>query len=872
VKFNLMDMSDLKARVWPPPRLAALGPRSRVPRTRGPVRDLAVSEITGNLTFAGPLVTAWYVVPEMVWGFRPTAEREAAVLAVAKQYAELGGASLHLRRTTIPFTAGQWANQLAAAATPLPDVPGAPTWRDHVRAASRHLDGGTFSRGQTMLGVTVARRHAADVAAQKLGRMFGRGVTTAERDDLAGDVATLSEILAAPGMTARPATESEIAWLIYRSAGLGLTPGPAADLDPAEVLSLTDHVETYRSPYGSTIRYVNRLTEEEAHVAVLAIGRMDEIDVPGVHQPWMHLADTLGFPVDLSSRVEILNRDQTVGAMTRRLNAVDSQRGDYAKHDMRPPPHLERLADEALEITDVINTGLPVDACRAHGTHRLAVYAPTAEQARTRAIELTRLYRDNANVTLAHPKRQHDLARSFIPGEPPADYGYLRRMPVKFFAAALPQAAAQIGDDRGDLIGFTAGAGHRPAFFDPHYPTEVRERSGMAVVVAEPGAGKSTLMGQIGYLAARRGVQVTLLDPSGPLARLCALPELAGRAHTLDLAGSQPGTLAPYALIPEPHPSDFPTLTDTVRGETIPTATTVDVLETARRRAQVERRALAADICAMLLPAQHAASADVAATLRAAILAVPAADTTTLDDIAAELDRADPYGPTGREIAGLLRYAAQVPLGELFFGAQPGTVLADTAALTVITMAGLRLPDVDVPRANWSHDEAMAVPMLHCAHRLAVRRCYSGDMHRRKLVGLDEAHVLGDWKSGRSFLVRLARDSRKWNLAALVASQNPKDILDLDIQNLVSNVFVGRIVEDPDIAEQALRLLRVPTGAGYEQTLAHLSAYRADTTDKLGYREFVWRDVDGRVQTVRSDITWIPGLLAALNTTPGGAR
>jgi hypothetical protein len=79
------------------------------------------------------------------------------------------------------------------------------------------------------------------------------------------------------------------------------------------------------------------------------------------------------------------------------------------------------------------------------------------------------------------------------------------------------------------------------------------------------------------------------------------------------------------------------------------------------------------------------------------------------------------------------------------------------------------------------------------------------------------------WRSGRSFLVRLARDSRKWNLAALVASQNPKDILGLDVQNLVSTVMVGRIAEDAEIASEALRLLRVPTEVGYEAVLAGLS-------------------------------------------------
>src|SRR5256885_14536664 len=116
------------------------------------------------------------------------------------------------------------------------------------------------------------------------------------------------------------------------------------------------------------------------------------------------------------------------------------------------------------------------------------------------------------------------MAREFIPGEPLANTGYLRRMPVKLFAAALPQAASTVGDRRGDLIGRTAGTSRRPVFLDLHFPMEGRERSRPAVFVAEPGGGKSTLKGALGYLAARRGIQVTLLDPSGPLARLAALP------------------------------------------------------------------------------------------------------------------------------------------------------------------------------------------------------------------------------------------------------------------------------------------------------------------------------------------------------------
>src|SRR3712207_9521202 len=83
----------------------------------------------------------------------------------------------------------------------------------------------------------------------------------------------------------------------------------------------------------------------------------------------------------------------------------------------------------------------------------------------------------------------------------------------------------------------------------------------------------------------------------------------------------------------------------------------------------------------------------------------------------------------------------------------------------------------------------------------------------------------------------LARDCRKWNLAALVASQNPRDILGLDVQNLVSTVFVGRIAEDQEIASEALRLLRVPVNDGYEATLASLSQVDTSSSARLGFRE-----------------------------------
>jgi hypothetical protein len=269
------------------------------------------------------------------------------------------------------------------------------------------------------------------------------------------------------------------------------------------------------------------------------------------------------------------------------------------------------------------------------------------------------------------------------------------------------------------------------------------------------------------------------------------------------------------------------------------------------------------------VPPQVAREASTATLLRHAAREVPAEETSTLDDVVACL-RGLP-DPEGVELANLLMDTAEMPLAMLFFGSPPPDALGADAALTIITMAGLRLPDLKIEREYWSAEEALALPMLHTAHRLAVRRCYGGSMSMRKLVGLDEAHFMEGWRSGRSFLVRLARDSRKWNIAGLVASQNPKDILGLDVQNLVSTVFVGRIAEDPEIASEALRLLRVPTEVGYEQTLATLSTVDTSSSSRLGFREFVMRDVDGRVQKIRVDVSYVPDLLTYLDTTPVSA-
>ena len=70
----------------------------------------------------------------------------------------------------------------------------------------------------------------------------------------------------------------------------------------------------------------------------------------------------------------------------------------------------------------------------------------------------------------------------------------------------------------------------------------------------------------------------------------------------------------------------------------------------------------------------------------------------------------------------------------------------------------------------------------------------TADQHGIKLVALDETHFLGEWSAGRALFTRLGRDSRKWNTCVLAASQNPADVLGMDVANFMAAAFVGFLV------------------------------------------------------------------------------
>ncbi len=401
---------------------------------------------------------------------------------------------------------------------------------------------------------------------------------------------------------------------------------------------------------------------------------------------------------------------------------------------------------------------------------------------------------------------------------------------------------------------------------------EIRDSSGLTALVAGLGGGKSFLGGGIVYKTLRAGAHWTLLDPSGPLSRLCDLPELKSYARAINLLNAQPGILNPYRVVAEPTIdiaraiADDPTNPADVDG----------VLRRERTLAAAARRRLVLDVLTGLLPYEIARMPQSRLVLLRAVRAVgghpDAHPGMVIDTLRGDDSEHHEHARAVADFLDELRERMSLLIPE--HGADPYTDVRDDR-LTVLTMAGLTLPKEGVGREHWTDAEALGVELLNLAAWLTQRSIYERPRDQRKGVWIDEAFFLSEVPTGRVLMNRFARDSRKWNVRVLLSSQVPADFLRIEgFVALLDSVFVGRL-DDDHAQSDALRLLRVPTGVGYEQAIASLGrrpgTARNGTTRDTSPRQFVFADGAGGVERIRVDFSGphLTGLCAALDTTPG---
>jgi hypothetical protein len=844
---------------------------------------IALRSIDGHLTRTAHEVYAWYKLGPQRWSFRSDSQRTDLIQAIAGQYAELAGRWLHLRVTTRPYPIRMWAEaHVHNALGRLPDVQGALSFDDYMVGEQQQLLGRSMAEKEVYLGVQVQTRTVMDRAVERaaplLRKVFPDAVE-AELVALDAEVEHLDQIVAGSGLEGRPVTADEMSWLMHRSCSLGLPaprnlPGlngavPGANWHPEDLASFTDAADFHQDPYAPTVTVRGRTGSNAGitrHTIVLTVGLMHGLQIPEVDDPWMQRADRLPAPVEWSARIYVRRPDEVGGELQRQMSKVRSQVRHYTdEHELEPPQSLSRQASRVLEIDDEMTSGFTSLATRVRSWWRLAVSGETEREALRLAQQLLDLYKPK--VAIEHPEAQYSLAREFIPGEPLASGAYLRRGSVVWAASAVPTATAEVGDRRGILLGETCTATRRPVAWDPWMAQEVRDSSGLTAMVAGLGGGKSFLGGGIVYKTLRSGAYWTLLDPSGPLARICELPELRPYARPINLLNAQPGILNPYRVVPEPLIEHFLDEDDPERSWR-------------REKALVAatRRRLVLDVLTGLLPYEVARLPQTRIVLLRAVRAVGGRQDAHPGQVFEALRRdASEHHEHAVVVADFLdemreRMSLLIPDAD----ADPYAQLRDDR-LTVLTMAGLILPKDGVGREHWTDAESLGVELLNLAAWLTQRSIYERPKDLRKGVWIDEAFFLSEVPTGRVLMNRFARDSRKWNVRVLLSSQIPADFLRIQgFVTLLDSVFVGRL-DDEQAQADALRLLKVPVGAGYEQVVAALGrrpgGHRGTERDRAP-RQFIFGDGAGGVERIRVDFSGphLSHLVAALDTTPDAQR
>jgi AAA domain-containing protein len=881
--------------------------RDRVrPARREPPHDpgLAAEAIAGNLVITAERATAWFRLPLQPWSFRSEAERLAIVAQQAARLAKLQRRRCHLRITSRPYEVATWAAALdqsirgpfgpdgrptrAVMPGPCPahperSDPSCPScvpghaWIDWLKQQQARMRQWGVSERDVYLGVEVTKRGSL----KKLAGAWSRAAA-AEVASLNEQAARITNLVRGAGLHAEPVSDRDMQWLLVRSCALHMPPPlPVAEnpapvpyalpataspsMDRDDLAVYTDAFSWSAEPFGPAVK-LTRADGLTRHVVVLTVGDFTFEQDLAAESPWMQRTDRLPFPVEWSVVFDVLEPREVARRMARQSDKIRHEYAQFREHSQDPPPALERQLAEVRRIQEDAEKDSG-NSPRVFAWPRLAVAGETEQEALDRAGQVTELY--NPGITLIKPPDQYRLAREFIPGEPLSSGAHRRSMHAELLVAGAPAVSARVGHRHGFPLGVTTRLAKQAVTFHPWYGMENLNHSGLVTITGTLGAGKSALGGKFGYMSARAGIQTFMLDPRGLVRLLCDIPAIRRHALAVNLLDSPPGTLCPYRLIAEPAPQDFAFDETGARRDPDDAAA---AWHKACQAAAVRRKALAADILKMLLPRNVVSAADEKA-LREAVRRAPGTTATSPRDVIAELMKLTDYGLAdvaplvGRELEGI----AEHPLASLFFPAAEdtsGAVIGYGSVLTVMTLRGLVIPGESRKPEERTAEEQLSIPLLHLAAQLLRRLMLDTPRGQRKMVILDEAHALTRDEVGRSQVTELSRDSRKNNTCAVLISQNPGDLLEAGIANLVAASFAGRTEGDAE-QEATIRLLGLPPGAGYEARLAELSQDALAGSGTTG--EFLVRDGCGGLEQIQIDLGDDPDLLYALNSTPGTA-
>src|SRR5215831_17250098 len=661
-------------------------------------------------------------------------------------------------------------------------------------------------------------------AAEQVLGMTDEAVPAAEIVRWTEQAEHIGRALGSSALAAAHATCDEVAWL-FRHALTGMSgqPPPSASRrrkwGPGEIESLLEG----QIDNGRTVLRLAQLGGE-SWAAFLSFARFPDVMYFPEGEPWLHHADALPFPVELSLRMRLIAPARASKDVSRRL----AHARDMDAHIREAGADMPIALAEQIEAARLLEHGITKERLPfVYGWHRLAVTAPDRDLCVRRAEAVIEHYRDIGIDVVHSTGDQFSLLCESLPGDKVRLTSYLQRQPLYTIAGGMPTATVDLGDRPvdeagwvGPYIGETIGRARSVVHFDP-LVAAARNRPTAVAITGEPGGGKTTLALLMILQLALRGVTVAVIDPKGDAESLAGWLVARGRqARVVPLGSAEPGLLDPFSF-----------------GDDL-----------------AERRTMATETLRLLLPRM---SEERESAMVQAVGAVASTDRPSLGKVVKHLEAAG--DPASRNLGAVLGSMSEMRLARLCFSPSGGQGIDAAGWTTVFTLAGLTLPDAAVNRDDYSYEQRLSVALLYLVSQFARRLLNGMDRRLPKAIFLDEAWAITSTPEGAKLVPEVSRMGRSRNTALILVSQNAGDLLSEQVTNCISGVFAFRSTERAEVAN-VLSLL------GIEQSAEHKAALRG-----LGNGECIFRDLDGRAGRIAVDLI-SDDLRRCLDTNPTRAH
>ncbi|GAA4522661.1 MULTISPECIES: ATP-binding protein [Nonomuraea] len=790
---------------------------------------LAVRFFDDRILLTDTCAWAYFRLPTVSYEFVTPEEREALAtnITIALAAIRMPDAEVHLRVAHRAYPAAEWAMALNGTSDE------GPGWRDYLEEMYRHVWAKDFWTKEVYLGVRLGARGkqlGAGALAQLLGFYQRTEKVLGLDDDHVPDgeitrwteqAERLGRALASSALYARHATSTEVAWLFQHAAAGGLADGPPSASPKrrwgkGEIEAL---VEGEIHNGRSLLRVVQ--PQGDSYVAHLSFARFPDLMPFPDGEPWMHFADQLPFPVEISSRMRLIPPVKASRDVARKL----AHARDMDIHIREAGAEAPLALAEQIDAARMLEHGITKERLPfVYGWHRLIVSAPTEDICVQRVEAVVEHYRDMGIDVVNSTGDQFSLFCESLPGERVKINAYAQRQPLRTIAGGMATATVDLGDRLehdgegwlGPYIGETVGRARSIVHFDPLLAAS-RNRPTAIAITGEPGGGKTTLALLMIYQMALRGVTVAVIDPKGDAESLVRLLDKRGRkARIIPLGAAAPGLLDPFSF-----------------GDDI-----------------AAKKTMATETLRLLLPRM---SEERESAMIQAVAAVSNQPDPSLGKVVDHLERAE--DAASKNLGAVLRSMSEMHLARLCFDPSGGDQIDSEGWTTVFTLGGLTLPDVATTRDDYSYEQRLSVALLYLVSQFARRLMNGLDRRAPKAIFLDEAWAITSTPEGAKLVPEVSRMGRSRNTALVLVSQNAGDLLNEQVTNCLSSVFAFRSTERVEV-DHVMSLL------GVEPLEEHKAVLRS-----LGNGECVFRDLDGRAGRIGVDLI-SEELLRWLDTNP----